>query len=171
MFLFYVLSFFKKGTLFKGDIIQGGTLFKEIRCMKWIISTITRGQQLYLAKWFHIEKVFEFDLDQYFVPRPITFFWILYDTYVWSLWFLNFWQFQWVRADTISFLVSFALTILFSNIRSYFRIICNYWNEIFAKKFLELAILKISVFWVGHFGFFFQKKNLDSHENQSQIMW
>ena len=26
----YVLSFFKKGTLFKGDI-KGGTLFKEIR--------------------------------------------------------------------------------------------------------------------------------------------
>ena len=28
---FYVLSFFKKGALFKGDIIQGRTLFKEIR--------------------------------------------------------------------------------------------------------------------------------------------
>ena len=31
MFLFYVLSFFKKG-----DTIQGGTLFKEIRyAMDW----------------------------------------------------------------------------------------------------------------------------------------
>ena len=32
MFLFYVLSFFKKGdTIQGGDIIQGWTLFKEIR--------------------------------------------------------------------------------------------------------------------------------------------
>ena len=35
MFLFYVLSFFKKGdTYSRGDIIQGGTLFKEIRYLR-----------------------------------------------------------------------------------------------------------------------------------------
>jgi hypothetical protein len=34
MFLFYVLSFFKKrGHYSRGDIIQGGPLFKEIRYM------------------------------------------------------------------------------------------------------------------------------------------
>ena len=32
MFLFYVVSFFqKRGHYLRGDIIQGGTLFKEIR--------------------------------------------------------------------------------------------------------------------------------------------
>ena len=31
MFLFYVLSFSKKGTLFKGDIIQWRLSFKKIR--------------------------------------------------------------------------------------------------------------------------------------------
>ena len=35
MFLFYVLSFFKKeGHYSRGDIIQGRTLFKEIRYVK-----------------------------------------------------------------------------------------------------------------------------------------
>ena len=34
--------------------------------------------------------------------------------------------------------------------------------EIFTKKYGELAVLKISVFWIGHFDYFFL---LHSHEN------
>ena len=41
MFLFYVLSFFKKG-----DIIQGRTLFKEIR---YVLSMILFTQEISIA--------------------------------------------------------------------------------------------------------------------------
>ena len=42
MFLFYVLSFFKKGDTIQGrDIIQGRTLFKEIRYLKQLESELS----------------------------------------------------------------------------------------------------------------------------------
>jgi hypothetical protein len=46
-------------------------------------------------------------------------------------------------------------------------------HEIFTKCFWELAILKNSVFLVGHFGFFFSKKYcflFHPHENQSKLL-
>jgi hypothetical protein len=55
MFFFYVLRFLKKGTLFKGghysrwDIIQGGTLIKEI----WYVGNLkyTLAESFYYVKY------------------------------------------------------------------------------------------------------------------------
>ena len=59
MFLFYVLSFFKKG-----DTIQGGTLFKEIRYMKAKLVFIGMKQKI-LKKQKKIKGTFFSSPDQY----------------------------------------------------------------------------------------------------------
>ena len=50
MFLFYVLSFFKKGDTIRGDIIQGRTLCKEIRYIpSWSVGCICKWKQTFCS--------------------------------------------------------------------------------------------------------------------------